>query len=250
MTAQTTWQDLAKLGWPKQRVYDAANRQRNGTMNGLGDILLNEGISLNYGWYSYNIVLGPPYPLSSRPNTTSREEVSWSYDNTKNNQTHRESWTESWESTVSVDVTIDQSTSINLSTSITIANVAQSGLSVTINTGQSTTEHKQLTHSLSRSWEMVVEPGEKLSLYRTITSTTNQTLYGVDFGLKYDSVVGTKGNNDVLRWNDHYYWSMNLNSLCNYPKGTLHIQGNSSTTNYGFGLFGRVQGELSRLPRS
>ena len=45
---KTSWEDLARLGWPIYDVYKKANASRGGTMNGIGDIFLNSGIAAEY----------------------------------------------------------------------------------------------------------------------------------------------------------------------------------------------------------
>ena len=49
---KTTREDLANLGWVIQDVYNAANAQRSGSMRGLGDVSLNDGIAAEYQWVS------------------------------------------------------------------------------------------------------------------------------------------------------------------------------------------------------
>ncbi len=46
---QTTWTDLANLGWYKNNVYNAVNKQRGGSMEGLGDMALNESFANDWG---------------------------------------------------------------------------------------------------------------------------------------------------------------------------------------------------------
>ena len=46
---KTTWEDLSNLGWFKQQVYDKLNSVRGGTMQGFGDMALNEGFATDYG---------------------------------------------------------------------------------------------------------------------------------------------------------------------------------------------------------
>ena len=48
MSVKTTWEDLSRLGWPIQQVYEKANAWRGGTMNGKGDLSLNDGIAAEY----------------------------------------------------------------------------------------------------------------------------------------------------------------------------------------------------------
>ena len=38
------------------------------------------------------------------------------------------------------------------------------------------------------------------------------------------------------RWNGHYYWGMNINSLLGSPRGTLNLQGSSRVVTYNFKL--------------
>ena len=45
---KTTWEDLSNLGWYKQQVYEKADAARGGTMEGIGDISLNDGIAADY----------------------------------------------------------------------------------------------------------------------------------------------------------------------------------------------------------
>ena len=130
---KTTWEDLARLGWPIYDVYKKANASRGGTMNGIGDIFLNSGIAAEYQcvcyyftllphisrvlteihsclrWWSYNTTIGKPYVLGKTPKNISTEEVAWSYDNTHNNQEHNEEWTESWTNTNSATLTVTNS---------------------------------------------------------------------------------------------------------------------------------------------
>lgn len=47
-TTKTSWEDLARLGWPINNVYQKANAYRDGTMEGLGDIALNTGFAADY----------------------------------------------------------------------------------------------------------------------------------------------------------------------------------------------------------
>ena len=47
---RTKWEDLSNLGWFKQQVYDRLNSVRGGTMQGLGDIALNEGFATDFGY--------------------------------------------------------------------------------------------------------------------------------------------------------------------------------------------------------
>ena len=48
MSAKTTWEDLSRIGWPIQQVYNRANAARGGSMNGKGDLSLNDGVAAEY----------------------------------------------------------------------------------------------------------------------------------------------------------------------------------------------------------
>ena len=52
---QTKWEDLSNLGWFKQQVYDKLNSVRGGTMQGFGDMALNEGFATDYGCVTLHI---------------------------------------------------------------------------------------------------------------------------------------------------------------------------------------------------
>ena len=45
---KTSWEDLANLGWPIQQVYEKANAARGGSMEGKGDLSLNNGVAAEY----------------------------------------------------------------------------------------------------------------------------------------------------------------------------------------------------------
>ncbi|TBU38392.1 cytolysin [Dichomitus squalens] len=229
---KTTWEDLSRLGWPINEVYKKANANRGGTMKGIGDLSLNSGIAAEYQWWSYNTTIGQPYILGRRPNSISREETAWSYDNTQNNRPFEQQWTESWTNSSSATLTVANSASITLSNHVTIFNVASSGFDISISTESSSSETKETSYSLSSTWTMDVGPGEKLSLIRVITTISETAEYGQDFGLESGSRVGTKGD----RYNGHYYWGMSLNNLLNNPRGRLNLQGSSKNVTYSFKL--------------
>ncbi|EJF58371.1 cytolysin [Dichomitus squalens LYAD-421 SS1] len=231
-TAKTSWEDLARLGWPINEVYKKANAWRGGTMHGIGDLSLNSGVAAEYQWWSYNTTIGEPYLLGRKPTSITREETAWSYDNTHNNSPFEQQWTESWTNSSSATLTVANATSINLSSHITIYNVASSGFDISVSTETSSSETKESSYSVSSTWNMDVGAGEKLTLIRVITTNSEVAEYAQDFGLENISRVGTKGD----RYNGHYYWGLNLNSLLNNPRGRLNIQGSSRTVTYGFKL--------------
>ncbi|KAL1707277.1 cytolysin [Schizophyllum commune] len=201
-------------------------------MNGTGDISLNAGIAAEYQWWSYNTTIGKPYVLGRVPKDISREEVAWSYDNSKNSQEFTDEWTESWTNSNSATLTVTNSATITLSASITIEDVASSGFEFTISTETSSTETKETSHELSHTWTLSVGPGEKLTLYRVISTVGETVEYGQDFGIADGSLLGTKGD----KYAGHYYWGMYVNTLCNAPRGRLDLHGSSKNVTYTFKL--------------
>ncbi|KAJ7642467.1 hypothetical protein DFH06DRAFT_1137478 [Mycena polygramma] len=75
-----------------------------------------------------------------------------------------------------------------------------------------------------------VDPGEKLSLIRVITSVSEVADYGQTYGVTSDSMIGTEGK----IWDGHYYWGLNINHFLDSPSGTMNIQGSSRITTYTF----------------
>jgi len=46
---ETTFQDLASLGWPKQQIFDVLNDIRGGTMSSVDDLHLNDDFTKKWG---------------------------------------------------------------------------------------------------------------------------------------------------------------------------------------------------------
>ncbi|KAF9803895.1 hypothetical protein IEO21_09535 [Rhodonia placenta] len=179
----TSFRDLANLGWPIKQIFDRANAQRGGTMRSMSDLAINDGFAAKWGWYCYNIVKGGLRQANSPPSNISSTETVWSYDNSKNFQPHTEEWSESWTETTTVTASVTSRASISLNYSITIFNVASSGLSIEISTESTKSETKESVHQLSVTWPIEVGPGEILSINRTITRTTGTSVYEQDYGV-------------------------------------------------------------------
>ncbi|KAJ7642471.1 cytolysin, partial [Mycena polygramma] len=194
--------------------------------------LVNSGVAARWEWWSFNTTIGQPFILGRRPTSTSREETAWSYDNTHNTKPFEDYWTESWTNTTSATVTAATSASITLSNHITIFNVASSGLDITISTESSSSETKSTSYNLSHTWTLDVDPGEKLSLIRVITSVSEVADYGQIASTDCTSRPSAEGK----IWNGHYYWGLNINRYLDTPRGTLNIQGSSRITTYNFKL--------------
>lgn len=222
----TSFRDLANLGWPIKQIFDRANAQRGGTMRSMSDLAINDGFAAKWGWYCYNIVKGGLRQANSPPSNISSTETVWSYDNSKNFQPHTEEWSESWTETTTVTASVTSRASISLNYSITIFNVASSGLSIEISTESTKSETKESVHQLSVTWPIEVGPGEILSINRTITRTTGTSVYEQDYGVS--GKIGTDGK----KWRDHYYWYMDANWLLDNPTGTLKLQGYMQSTSF------------------
>jgi len=225
---KTSREDLANLGWPIQQVYNAANQQRGGTMEGLGDLSLNDGIAAEYQWWCYNATIGEPTRVGNSVDSVNETETVWSYDNSANLQPFTTTWTESWKSESSATLSITNRASLTLGQSITIPGVGGSEFSISISTEATSGETRLQTHELTNSWELTVGPGEKLSVERTQTTTTGRSQYNLAYGVNDAGLLGTKGRT----WNGHYYWGMNVNWLLNYPRGIMTLEGYSRKNSY------------------
>ncbi|KZT51653.1 hypothetical protein CALCODRAFT_442777 [Calocera cornea HHB12733] len=239
MSTKTTFEDLSKLGFPIMDVYNKANAQRGGTMHGTGDLALNSGFAAGYQWWSYNTTIGDPYLVGRKPTSISRQETAWSYDNTKNSEPYTETWTEKWTTKTSCSLTVAASASLTIEDKVTVANVASTGFTFTASLSVTDTQTQETSYEASRTFNMVVGPGEKLTLVRIITNSTEIA----DYAQAFSSAVSTRS----MWWADHYFWGMSLNSLLNNPRGTLHLSGVGSTTSYAFTL---VREEASGITKS
>ncbi|THU82046.1 hypothetical protein K435DRAFT_808613 [Dendrothele bispora CBS 962.96] len=230
---RTTWNDLAHLGVSRHRAYITLNPLRGGTMQDLNDALVNDSYTDNFGWFCYNSILDSPTLVSNSlvPNTTS--EVSWSYDNTNNNQSHSETWTEEWEERESATVSITQRSSITLESTINLYNVASTSLSFSIDTEDNSTKSSESIRRMTRSWTMNVGPGERLSLIRNITRSTGTATYTNRYGLHPShDIIGTKGR----RWNNHFYWGYHAKDVFGPLTGSMRFEAHSTITSFTFTL--------------
>ncbi|KAJ7754151.1 TEER-decreasing protein [Mycena maculata] len=227
---KTTWEDLANLGWYKQQAYDRFNSWRGGTMEGLGDMALNEGFANDYGWYSYNVLIGSPRIAGNSSDNIESSSIVWMYDNSQNLQEFTATWTETWTNSVTASLSISTHAGISLSQSISIPGVGGSEFSIEISTDSTKEETKQSSHQLSTSWGITVLPGETVYIERVRMVTTGQAIYNQDYGLSSDSLVATKGR----IYEGHYYWGMYINETLNYPSGTMSLVGRSTEESYTF----------------
>ncbi|KAJ7021310.1 cytolysin [Mycena alexandri] len=178
---QTSWEDLANLGWFRQQVYNACNARRGGTMEGMQDIALNETFAHDWSWFSYNVLIGEP-----------RIKL----------QAFEANWTETWTNSTSASLSITNHSSISLSQSITIMNVATSEFAMTIATDSTREETRTTTDELSTSWGITVQGGETVHVERVRTAINGRAIYEQEFGLNLQALVANalKGMrlNDVL----------------------------------------------------
>ncbi|KAJ7473069.1 TEER-decreasing protein [Mycena galericulata] len=210
---RTKWEDLANLGWYKQQAYDRFNARRGGTMQGLGDIALND-------WFSYNVLVGPPRIAGNNADTIESSTIVWMYDNSQNMQEFQASWTETWTNSSRASLSISTHAGISLNQSISIPGVGGSEFSITISTDSTKEETRETSHQLSTSWGITVMAGEIVSIERV----------RMDYGLAPNSLMATKGK----LYDGHYYWGFNINSTLNSPRGTMSLLGRSTQENYTF----------------
>ncbi|KAJ7728327.1 cytolysin [Mycena metata] len=219
---RTSWEDLANLGWYRQQVYNLCNARRGGTMEGMQDIALNETFAFDWSWFSYNVLIGDPRIVGG-PTTDNIESsaIVWTYDNTHNLQEFQANWTETWTNTNSASLAITNHSSISLSQSITIMNVATSEFALTIASDSTREESRTTTHELSTSWSITVAAGETVHIERVRTVINGVAMYEQEFGLNDTARIATKGR----RWEGHYFWGMLLNSVLGNPRGRMLLRG-------------------------
>ncbi|EJC99843.1 cytolysin [Fomitiporia mediterranea MF3/22] len=229
---RTSWEDLSNLGWPIQQVYNRANAERGYTMQGLGDIFLNSGIALDYQWYCYNVLKGEPYVKGQAVNSISQETTVWSYDNLQNSQDFTTNWGETWTETNTATLSITNSAHISLSQSITIPGVGGSEFSISISTESTQSETRERSYQVSNTWDITIGPHEKVSIVRELTTTTGVAEYGQRYGVdgRIGSMYTISSKGD--RYNDHYYWGMDVNWLLNNPSGEMTLNGIYRSTSY------------------
>ncbi|EJC99840.1 TEER-decreasing protein [Fomitiporia mediterranea MF3/22] len=243
---KTTWEDLSNIGWPIQQVYDKANESRGHTMHGLNDLFLNNGIASQYQWWCYNVAKGSPSVKGHNTNSVNKDDTVWSYSNSQNSQPFKTTWSEKWTESTSATLSVTNSASISLSQSIEIPEVGGSEFSISVSTEDNKSQTKENSHELSNTWDITVGPHEKVSVKRTITTTTGTAEYGQQYGV--EGSLGTKGD----KYQDHYYWDRDVNSLLGAPTGTMTLQGVYTTTSYNYQLIREGQDgkkQTSPLPR-
>ncbi|KAI0748668.1 hypothetical protein C8Q80DRAFT_1121036 [Daedaleopsis nitida] len=231
---QTTWVDLANLGWPKQQVYNALDPKRGNSMQGLGDMALNEGIALQYDWFCYNALKGdlrkdsPVFQLSPQGQT-----VVWEYDNSANDQPFEDQWTEKWTNQTSVSLDVKTSASITLKESFSIEGICDTELGLTFSTESNESTQTKTSYELAHVFTITVNPHEIVKLVRTQTIRHGTQVCYQDYGLdESQNLIGTKGK----KWNGHWYWAWSLNDELNHPTGTIKLLGTSEEISYDFAL--------------
>jgi len=227
---KTSWEDLSNLGWYRQQAYDRFNARRGGTMQGLGDMALNESFANDWGWYSYNVLVGSPRIAGNSADNIESSSIVWTYDNTQNLQEFQTSWTEKWTNSVRATLSISTHAGISLSQSISIPGVGGSEFSMTISTDSMKEESRETSHELSTTWGITVMPGEIVRIERIRMVTNGQAIYHQDYGLASNSLMATKGK----MYDGHYYWGFNINSVLGSPRGTMSLVGRSTQESYNF----------------
>ncbi|KAF8155009.1 TEER-decreasing protein [Mycena galopus ATCC 62051] len=199
-------------------------------MEGLQDMAMNEGFALDWGWYSYNVLVGDPRLVGQGTDQIDQSSIVWTYDNTHNLQPFQVTWTETWTNSSRASLAVSQRSTIALSQSINIRNVASSEFSFTIESDSTREETQETSHELSTTWGITIEGGERVHIERVRTIVTGQAIYNQDFGLHNSSRMATKGR----RWDGHYFWGMNMNSALGSPRGTMALRGTSTQESFVF----------------
>ncbi|KAF7368569.1 TEER-decreasing protein [Mycena venus] len=236
---QTNWEDLSNLGWPRNQAYNAFNARRGGTMEGQQDMALNELFALDWGWYSYNVLIGEPRLAGSGTDHVESSSIVWTYDNSQNLQDFQANWTETWTNTTRASLSITNRSTISLSQSISIMNVANSEFAFTIGTDSTREESRESTHQLSTSWGITVQGGETVHIERVRMITTGQAIYHQDYGLASGSRMATKGR----RWDGSFFWGLSMNNALNNPRGSSV---NRPTVDARSNRFPRLRARVSR----
>ncbi|KAJ7473031.1 TEER-decreasing protein [Mycena galericulata] len=236
---RTSWEDLANLGWYKQQAYDRFNARRGGTMQGLGDIALNESFAHDWSWYSYNVLIGAPRIAGNSADTIESSTIVWMYDNSQNMQEFQASWTETWTNSSRASLSISTHAGISLSQSISIPGVGGSEFSISISTDSTKEETRETSHQLSTTWGITVMAGETVSIERVRMVTSGQAIYHQDYGLASNSLMASA-------YDGHYYWGFNINSTLNSPRGIMSLLGRSTQENYTFRIVRKTPDGRSR----
>jgi len=227
---KTTYEDLAKLGHAKTDILRRCNELRGGTMQNESQLHVNDGLTDHYGWYSWNGITGPPTLLGVVPKNLGSTQVSHVWDNSANDQEQKDEWDETTTTSTTARLTTTNSASITLSASVTVLDVASSGFSITVGTEEQKENTSTRSEEKKNHFEINVGPHERLELHRMKTELGQQATYAVPFGLTTTATIGTEGG----KYNDHYHWAYNLNSLLGNPTGNILLTGVASTTSHTF----------------
>ncbi|KAJ7456011.1 TEER-decreasing protein [Mycena galericulata] len=230
---RTNWEDLANLGWFRQQAYDRFNARRGGTMQGLGDMALNEGFAHDWrhaGWYSYNVLIGNPRIAGNSADNIESSSIVWTYDNSANFQEFQATWTETWTNSTSAALSISTHAGISLSQSISIFGVGGSEFAMSISTDSTREETRENSHELSTTWGITVMPGETVNIERVRMVTHGRVVYHQDYGIAHNSLMATKGR----QHNGHFFWGIPINSTLNNPRGTMSLLGRATEESFTF----------------
>ncbi|KAF8532089.1 hypothetical protein JB92DRAFT_1579162 [Gautieria morchelliformis] len=230
MSVKTSYQDLARLGHTRREIFLICNARRGGTMTNESHMHLNNEFVDQYGWWSYNTILGDAVLMGSVPQNIEDTVVSVEYDNTFNNQSISEEWTEQVVVGTRSTLGFRNSSLIELSQTITIGNVASSGFSMQIGTETTSEQVVDRTTTTTRNFTIHVGPHESVRILRTRTEIGSIATYHVPYGLNSTAMIGTQGR----RWNGHYHWGFRLNGILGNPRANMVLNGTSNNTSYLF----------------
>ncbi|KAF8527208.1 hypothetical protein JB92DRAFT_3107723 [Gautieria morchelliformis] len=230
MSVRTSFEDLAKLGYPKHEIFLLVNAVTGGTLTDESQLHLNDAFTDQYGWYSYNAVLGDAVKEGSVPQNVEDTSVAFEFDNSLSS----ESTSFEWETRVTIGIRVTLSIKdpavIELASKIIIWNVAESGYSIEINTESTSEEVVEREINTTRKFTITVGPYQHIKILKTKIEVGEIATYNVPYGLHKTAIIGTEGD----KWNGHYHWGFLLNTLLENPGGNIVLIGTSKSTNYVF----------------
>ncbi|KAK2464859.1 hypothetical protein APHAL10511_002935 [Amanita phalloides] len=231
---ETTWEDFVQLGKTKREIFLKLNDQRGGTMGGEHHLHLNDDLTKRYGYYCYNAIKGQVTKVSSSPISRESTTVIRTWDNTGNDdQSMSVNETIVKDAVHTVTLTTTESAKIKLGRSITVENVANSGISLTVGTETDKESKYERKDPIYYNASVTVKPREKVELLQTETEKGEDAVYHVPYGASSsDDWIGTQGE----KYNGHYYWFYRFNSYFGNPTPNIVLKGSSKKTSYSFKL--------------
>ncbi|THH10953.1 hypothetical protein EW146_g8206 [Bondarzewia mesenterica] len=251
MSVQTNYEDLARLGWFRQQIFERANARRGGTMGFINHLHLNNDFTNQWGYLVDGIATIDLVEIRRRPQIVNSENVVWYHDNSQSLLPFTYDFFESYEEVTTATATISKSSEVRLDQSFTIRGIASSGISISIqwDSSQSRTEESRRTREYR--WRIAVPAGWKLELIRNEVNVFSSADYQIESKcLTLESKGGSaprardlttttfgQVSSICLGTSMHaftFFKSYDVNDLLWRPRGSLTIHGTSRQTSYSF----------------